>query len=82
MGVVLGSSVTFWALLCVMERLFVCEDRNHRIQMFIVDGKFWHTFGSSGNGNAQFIRPSGVAVSAGGEVLVCESNGHRVQVFG
>ena len=38
-------------------------------------------WGSQGSGPGQFNQPSGVAVSAGGDIVVCDTHNHRVQVF-
>ena len=38
-------------------------------------------WGSEGEGPGQFNRPRGVAVTSGGDILVCDWGNHRVQVF-
>ena len=38
-------------------------------------------FGSRGSGPGQFVNPRGVAVSSSGDIVVCDSDNHRVQVF-
>jgi hypothetical protein len=43
-------------------------------------GVFVRQLGSQGDGDGQFNHPIGVAVSKG-EVFVCDTNNHRVQVF-
>ena len=52
------------------------------VSLSMVGGLFVRAWGSEGSGEGEFNRPSGVAVSGGGEVLVCGSDNHRVQVFG
>ena len=38
-------------------------------------------FGSRGLGPGQFYEPCGVAVTSGGDIVVCDSHNHRLQVF-
>jgi len=38
-------------------------------------------WGSLGTGPGQFDGPCGVAVSSGGDIVVCDRNNHRVQLF-
>ena len=38
-------------------------------------------WGCEGEGPGQFDRPQGVAVSSGGDIVVCDFGNHRVQVF-
>jgi len=39
------------------------------------------TFGSEGNGNGQFNCPRGVTTDSNGNILVCDRNNHRIQIF-
>ena len=39
------------------------------------------TFGSFGNGNGQFSYPRGLAINSKGNILVCDSQNHRIQIF-
>lgn len=38
-------------------------------------------FGEFGTGEAQFTEPSGVSVSGNNEIVVADTNNHRIQVF-
>jgi DNA-binding beta-propeller fold protein YncE len=68
--------------MCVSgEEVFVCDKRNHRIQVFTRDGSFVRQWGSKGSGQGQFSYPVAVAVSKW-EVFVCDVGNHRIQVFG
>lgn len=42
---------------------------------------FFNKFGEFGTGHGQFSEPSGVAVNANGDILVADTNNHRIQVF-
>ena len=39
------------------------------------------TFGSRGNGNGQFNYPFGVCVDSNGNIIVCDYDNHRIQMF-
>ena len=54
--------------------------RNHRVQLFELDGTFVRQWGGEGAGPGQLDGPCGAAM-VGGEVLVCDTGNHRVQVF-
>ncbi len=54
---------------------------NDRIQKFSTDGKFLMKFGSSGSGEGQFNRPSGMAVDKDGDIYVTDWLNNLVQVF-
>ena len=55
--------------------------RNDRIQRFSPDGEFIDMFGTHGDGEGQFNRPSDVAVDDGGFIYVADWVNQRVQVF-
>lgn len=55
--------------------------RNDRIQVFDQDGNFLRTWGGPGDGPGQFNTPVALAFTAGGSVLVTDSDNHRVQQF-
>ena len=58
--------------MCVSgEEVFVCDQFNHRIQVFARDGSFARQWDSLGSGQGQFVYPRNVAVSEG-EVFVCD----------
>jgi len=40
-----------------------------------------HKFGEFGSSDGQFTEPSGVAVNMAGDILVADTNNHRIQVF-
>jgi len=39
------------------------------------------TFGSEGNGNGQLREPCGSVINSNGNILVCDLNNHRIQIF-
>jgi DNA-binding beta-propeller fold protein YncE len=66
--------------------VYVADQGNHRIQKFSSTGTFVTAWGkpggSFGSGDGEFNLPSGVAVDAGGNVYVADSQNHRIQKFG
>lgn len=67
----------------------VADALNHRIQKTAVGttsflerpGEPILSFGKRGKGNGEFDTPTGVAVDAAGNILVVDTDNHRVQVF-
>lgn len=49
--------------------------------MFDAKGMFLRKFGSKGSGPGQFEAPTGIAFNAADNLLVCDSQNHRVQVL-
>jgi len=45
------------------------------------EGTFLRSFGSWGSGDGEFKGMEGVAVTPNGNILVCDRENHRVQVF-
>ena len=63
-------------------RIYVPDTGNDRIQVFNADGTFNRTFGRSGNGNAEFDCPAGVAISpVDGDIVVADTCNQRVQIY-
>jgi DNA-binding beta-propeller fold protein YncE len=54
---------------------------NDRVQKFDAAGRCLLSWGALGSEPGQFIRPSGVAVEAGGNILVADAANHRIQRF-
>jgi len=62
--------------------IFVVDNRNHRIQYFTPRGRFLGKWGSLGEGNGQFNRPTGVALkNTGARVYIADYYNSRVQHF-
>lgn len=60
---------------------FVSDWTRHEVQRFSADGVFETAWGGLGAGPGQFDRPSGVAVTPEGHVVVADANNRRLQVF-
>lgn len=45
------------------------------------DGRLLHSWGPLGMGNAEVMRPRGIAVGPSGDVYVADTNNHRVLMF-
>lgn len=60
-------------------RVFVADFYNHRIQVFDRDGIILTTFGTQGNGEIEFERPTDVAIDSNGYIYVVDWGNDRVQ---
>ena len=64
------------------NRLLVVDKRNHRVQMFTLEGKFIKSVGQEGNGRLQFSSPQGITVHpSSGKVFIADTRNHRIQVL-
>ena len=61
--------------------VYVADAWNDRIQKFDSDGNFLTKWGTEGDGDGQFMSPSGVAVDGSGSVYVADTNNGRIQKF-
>lgn len=61
--------------------IIVADSRNHRVQIFLPDGRFLAKFGTMGSGPGQLDRPSGICTTADGRVVVVDFGNNRVQLF-
>jgi len=63
------------------DRIYVADSCNHRIQVFLPDGKWLKSFGKAGSGRGEFSYPYDVRVDKAGRIYVCEFGGSRIQIF-
>jgi sugar lactone lactonase YvrE len=63
------------------HKLFVADDRNHRIQRFFADGAFDALVGTEGRGPGQLRNPYDVGVDTAGRLFVADNQNHRVARF-
>lgn len=65
-----------------LDRVYVPDSGNNRIQVFSKDGSFITSLGEYGDQEMQFNYPNGIALSDHfGRVYVSEKSGNRVQIF-
>ena len=62
-------------------QLMVCDETNHRIQVFELNGKFVTKFGTRGSKTEEFNIPASAAVLSDGKIVVSDFLNHRVQIF-
>uniref|UniRef100_A0A8C0UKW3 Tripartite motif-containing protein 71 n=1 Tax=Cyanistes caeruleus TaxID=156563 RepID=A0A8C0UKW3_CYACU len=62
-------------------RIIVADSRNHRVQIFESNGSFLCKFGTQGSGFGQMDRPSGIAVTPDGMIVVVDFGNNRILVF-
>ncbi|MES2595922.1 MAG: peptidyl-alpha-hydroxyglycine alpha-amidating lyase family protein [Verrucomicrobiota bacterium] len=55
--------------------------KNTRVMKFSAEGKFEFEWGTKGTGPGQFNLPHGIAIDAQGQVIVCDRENERLQVF-
>ena len=61
--------------------LMVCDENNHRIQVFKLNGEFVAKFGSQGSELGEFNLPCSIAVLSDGRIVVSDYANHRIQIF-
>ena len=61
--------------------LMVCDEGNHRVQVFELSGKFVTKFGSKGSESGEFRNPVCTANIGDGRIVVCDTNNSRIQLF-
>ncbi len=61
--------------------IYVVDTGNHRVQKFGPDRAFLTAWGSEGDGDGQFLKPSSVAIDADGVVYVSDEGRGDVQRF-
>jgi ABC-type spermidine/putrescine transport system permease subunit II/DNA-binding beta-propeller fold protein YncE len=64
-----------------LDRVYIADSCNHRIQFFSPHGHLLGTFGKAGTGIGEMSYPYDVRVDAEGRVYVCEFGNSRIQVF-
>ena len=64
------------------NEIIICDKRNHRIQVYELDGTFLRQWGTFGRGIGQFEYPNGLAICNDmNEIFVCDKLNNRIQVF-
>jgi DNA-binding beta-propeller fold protein YncE len=69
------------ALALAGDRIYIADSDAHRVIVLDQSGKAVLTWGSKGDQNDQFKRPSGIAVDEQGNVYVVDAGNGRIQVF-
>ena len=62
-------------------KMYVADLKNDRIQVFDPDGNFLMTWGSTGNGDGQFLTPAGIAIDKDDNIYVTEIGNNRIPGF-
>ena len=63
------------------NQVYVCDQDNHRIQVFDLDLNYIRSIGSHGRGKGEIDRPFDVAFDTAGNMYVVEDGNERVQVM-
>ena len=70
-----------WGIATNNKKVYVCDTRNHRIQVLNEDLTYHSSFGSLGSGRGQLKFPEDIAFDSTGKMFVAEYGNHRIQVF-
>jgi streptogramin lyase len=62
--------------------VYIADSFNHRIQKFSSEGVFIAQWGTYGDGDGQFNKPTGIAIDGSDNVFVVDTKNYRVQKFG
>jgi DNA-binding beta-propeller fold protein YncE len=60
---------------------FVADAENYKVKKFNLESRMLVSFGTKGNGNAQFRSIAGIAVDNDGNILVIDTERNDIQVF-
>lgn len=63
------------------DKFFVSYQRKQRINVFSDDGDFLYDIGTLGNAKKQLHSPLGLAIDKFNNLIVCDTDGCRLQVF-
>jgi len=63
------------------DRFFVSFPKTRCVKVFSDDGGFLYNIGTSSRVNEQLCRPVGLAIDKFNKLIVCDSDGCRLQVF-
>jgi hypothetical protein len=61
--------------------VYICDEGNHRIQVFDEAGNYKRTIGRRGNGPTDFLNPSALSIDIHGNLLVADKMNFRIQVL-
>jgi hypothetical protein len=61
--------------------VYICDEENHRIQVFDKDGNYKRTIGRRGNGPTDFLNPNALSIDIHGNLLVSDKMNFRIQVL-
>ena len=59
----------------------VCDELNHRVQVFEASGRFIAKCGAKGSGVGEFMSPVSRAVLSDCRIAVTDFKNHRIQIF-
>ena len=63
------------------QRIYGSDNLHNQVKMMTMQGEVLKTTGRHGNQPGQFQWPNGIRCSKKGEVIVCDTMNHRIQVF-
>lgn len=64
-----------------LDRVYVVDAGNNRIQVFDPDGNYMFKWGTYGSGSGQFNAPQKIAIDKDGYLYITDWRNHRVQKF-
>ena len=64
-----------------INKVYVCSQGSHHVQILNSDLTFSSIFGKEGSGKGQFSYPRAIACDSTGNVYVVDTFNHRIQVF-
>ena len=61
--------------------IYIVDGVNHRIRVYMENGRVLFAFGHQGEGPGQFLFPLGIDLDAQGRIYVADSGNGRIQIF-
>ncbi|MFC1529604.1 NHL repeat-containing protein [Gemmatimonadota bacterium] len=61
--------------------IYVCDSREHRIQVFDPEGRYLRTIGREGRGPGEIMRPKAVGIGPDGRLYVQDDLNYRISIF-